>query len=180
MTYLLKRFQGLHQPPVHHTPSTKLFQHRNHQWPSTVTRGNLKVSKQRYRRTVQRHTASDSNGHVTAKICLISVPECYPVTFAYWAMLGRFCQRLHRQGKCLLRTLQLDVVFSSFINPWTYVCIKLPASNASVFASQSDATALLLAVLGCEFLFFFLGRELDFCKCMTKKLARHQLQSSFH
>ena len=67
----------------------------------------------------------------------VNMPECSSATFVHGTILGRFDQRLRRQGKwilqrhiaCRLRTLQRGVV-SAVLSIYEYKCIK-------AFTSQS-------------------------------------------
>ena len=88
--------------------------------------------------------------------------ECRSGTFTHRATLGRFDQRPHKQGKCImhrhitsrLRTLQRVAVLSG-LSIYEYICIKLPAS---VFVSQPVAnmhTTFGYNGLWRFFLFFF-------------------------
>ena len=64
--------------------------------------------------------------------CMSVMFECSAATFVHWAILGRFDQRLHRQGECFLRrhivcrfqTLQSSVVLA-MLSIYEYKCLLL-------------------------------------------------------
>ena len=97
-------------------------------------------------------------------VCLEIV--CRSGTFAYWATLGRFDQRPHKQGKCImhrhmtirLRTLQRTAVLSG-LSIYEFICIKLPGS---AFVSQPVANMHITLGYYGLWRFFFGGGEVRF------------------